>query len=446
MIIMERKMNTENNFSGQVRSQTLKKSDRQSSFLKGMLSWRIMAVFMLLLAGFSCSLIKMAPLFMAGRIDKQDYYAEVDFIYRRGLILVPVQINGESQTYHFILDTGAALNVVSTAIAERFAVGSRVDSTMVDSQGNKEKIHFTTLKAALNIGGLSFTGTGTAIFDLDRSPALSCYEADGAIGMNLIRLIPYWHIDFQRRKLILTDQEKRLPASSSPLILPFKQSMQRIPEITLEWWDLRLPFRVDLGSAHGFVAPWDYWEKMRGRNQEMPYVTGCGEIRGGALGVAEESCSLSAILENARLGKSLGRKIMINVYQNPFASVGTEFFCLFLVTFDWSKKEIRLTPWLEESDPALSTFGFNFSWHEQDHCLYVNYIYRDSPAARAGMAVGDRILQINGLDLTDLNLNGYCRFFLEPKTLFGTEEIIQLRLRGENEDRIIELHKEVILQ
>ncbi len=436
-------MNAEKNFPGRARAQSWEQFGRRSSVLK--VAWRIAAVFILLLAGLSCSLIKMGPLFMAGRIDKQGYYAEVDFIFRRGLLLVPVQINGEQQTYNFILDTGAALNVVSTAIAERFAVYPRVSDTMVDAGGKKEKINFTTLKQ-LSFGGLSFTGTGTAIFDLDRNPALSCYAADGVIGMNLIRLVPYWHIDFQRRKLILTDQGKRLPASSSPLILPFKQSMQRIPEITLEWRDLRLPFKVDLGSTHGFAASREYWEKMRGRNQEIPFVTGYGEIAGGALAVAEESCSLSAILENARLGKSPGRKIWVDVYPRPFASVGTNFFRRFQVTFDWPKKEIRLTPWLEESEPALSTFGFSSSWHGQDHCLYVNYIYRGSPAAKAGMAVGDRILQVNDLELTDLSLADYCRFFLEPEAFFGTEEIMHLRLRGESEERSVELHKEVILR
>jgi hypothetical protein len=409
------------------------------------IAWiKIIIVFILFAGLAGCTMIKMGSLFLAGRLDKTGFYAETNFLFRRGLILVPVQINDTPETYHFIYDTGAAFNVVSSALAGRFAMGPKTSDSWVDAGRKKEKTAFATIKR-LTLGGVPFEGTGAAIFDLDRTPALRCYEADGAIGMNLIRLAPYWHIDYARQKIILTDQENRLPRLSPVLILPFKQNIQRIPEITLEWKDLRLPFEVDLGAAGGFSAPLEYWEKIQLREEAVPCVVGYGQVMGGALGM-KTSRSRTSIIRNVQCGEYRSPSLLLSFYPEAFARVGNSFFSGKAVTFDWRKKEIRLTPLVPEAVPVLDTFGFGFSFNEKERALYVSTLYEKSPAEAAGIKIGDRILRINDAELDSITIDDYCHFFLEPDLLFGQGKTLSLQVESGGEQKTYTLNKTIILQ
>lgn len=391
-------------------------------------------------------MFKMGSLFLAGRLDKKGYFAEVDILFRRGMILVPVQINDRPETYHFLFDTSATFNVISPAMARTLAVVPEVSDTIVDSSQKKGKTDFVTLDR-ITLGGVPFEGTGAGIFDLNRIPSLpslACYAADGVIGMNLMRLAPYWHIDYARRKLILTDQEDRLPRLSHVLILPFKQNIQRIPEITLEWDGLRLPFKVDLGSTSGFRAPMEYWEKIRGRRKAIPSVAVYGELLGGAMGV-KSSQGRTAVLPAVQCGDYQTPALLLAFYPEALASVGNDFFCRFAVTFDWRKNEIHLTPQTPEAPAELETFGFGFSFKAEERCLYVSYLYEGSPAEEAGVKIGDRILRINDLNLDSVTTDDYCRFFLDPNLLFGQEKTLSLQVENGGKQETYTLNKKIIL-
>ncbi|MCX6566115.1 MAG: aspartyl protease family protein [Candidatus Aminicenantes bacterium] len=403
----------------------------------------ILSVILFIFKG--CTMMKMGSLFLAGHLENKGFYTEIDFQFRRGLILVPVQINNGQETYNFIFDTGAAFNVVSTAITQKYVVASKAADSFTDSTKKSEKIKFTKIER-MTIGGIPFERTAAAIFDLDRSPAIRCYHADGAIGVNLMRLVPYWHIDYARKKLIFTDQVDRLPRSAISVNLPFKQNIQRIPIMTMEWNGLRLPFEVDLGSTYGFNAPLEYWEKMRSRQMDIPAVTGHGEFSGGALGKKTYQYHSAAIINNIRVGNYRAPSLLITFMQETNASAGNDFFRYFAMTIDWPKKEIILTPQVPVERPILKTFGFGFSFNEQEQYLYVNNLYEKSPAEAAGLKIGDRILQINDLKLDALPLDGYCRFFLQPELFYGEGDVLVLKIRREGKDQTYTLRKETLLQ
>ena len=406
----------------------------------------LIAVFLATTAG--CTMFKMGSLFLAGRLDRKGYYAEVDILYRRGMILIPVHVNDRPETYHFLFDTSATFNTISPTLARTFALASKASDTIADSNQKKGTTEFVTLDR-ITLGGIPFEATAAGVFDLNRIPSLpslGCYAADGVIGMNLMRLAPYWRIDYVRRKLIFTDREDRLPDLSPVLVLPFKQTIQRIPEITLEWNGLRLPFKVDLGSTSGFRAPLEYWEKIRLRREEtIPSVAVYGELLGGAMGV-KVSRGRTAVLHNVRCGEYRSPALRVAFYPEAFASVGNDFFCRFAVTFDWRKNEIRLTPQTPEPPSELETFGFGFSFNKEGRSLYVSYLYEGSPAEKAGVKVGDRILRINDLKFDSVTIDDYCRFFLEPDLLFGSGKTLSILMESEGKQETYTLNKTIILQ
>jgi hypothetical protein len=406
---------------------------------------KFFALFCLVFAGFSCTVMKMGSLFLSGTLEANHFLSEIPLEFRRGLILVPVQINSGEKTYRFILDTGASFNVISTAVAWELNIIPRAADTMVDATQAKEKIKFAKVDRII-IGKIPFYGTAAAIFDLDRSAWLRCYEADGVIGMNLMRLVRCWHIDYAGKKVTFTNQEEGLPRSDSDITIPFSQDIQRIPKIRLDWRGLSLPFIVDLGSANGWMAPQTYWEKIVSRQKDIPHVRGYGEGSGGALGVEKNLQGLTGILRAPQCGEYRPPSLLLSIYQETFASVGNEFFCLFSVTFDWRKNEMRLTPQMSLTAPVLETFGFGFSYSEEGKCLYINYLYENSPAEAAGLKIGDRLLQVNDLDLNARSMEDYCRFFLNPRAIYGEADTLLLEVQRQGKTMTYTLKKKILLQ
>jgi len=58
--------------------------------------------------------------------------------------------------------------------------------------------------------------------------------------------------------------------------------------------------------------------------------------------------------------------------------------------------------------------GFGLQAVPQNHQLYVTGLYSPSPAEQQGIDLGDRILTINGEDLTYISDERFCEFVLSP--------------------------------
>ena len=127
-----------------------------------------------------------------GKVEQPHFKVEVPFEMKLGLIIIPAKVNGKE--YDFILDTGAP-NVITTEAAQELNLVQTSKSKATDSQGKKEDLGFLSLES-VEIGGINFKNTGTAVADFSASPTLSCFQSSGLIGSNLMRNA-IWQFDFE---------------------------------------------------------------------------------------------------------------------------------------------------------------------------------------------------------------------------------------------------------
>ena len=141
----------------------------------------------------SCSSSKTKKLLQGGEVLQKEFKTEIPFEYRRGLIILKVNIEGKQ--YDFMLDTGAP-NVISKELAQQLNYKNKVKRKVGDSQNVQTKLGITKIKK-ISLGDLDFLNTAAVVSDLSIG-AVGCLGIDGLIGANLMRNA-IWKIDYSKQ-------------------------------------------------------------------------------------------------------------------------------------------------------------------------------------------------------------------------------------------------------
>ncbi len=390
---------------------------------------------------YGCTIVKMGPLFLSGKFEQQNFRSEVNCTFRRGLLFIPVKINGADKTYRFIFDTGASFNVISSEIAVEFGLKTKAESSISDTTRRRRKLQFVKIKD-IGIGGLHFSNTAAAILDLVETPNITCYAADGVIGMNLIRLAPVWQIDFPEQKMVITDDRNLGTNSENNYKIPFNPNIQRIPVIKVAIAGHReMSFSVDSGSTGGLTGSIKQWETLRKSNPDVSYIKRYGEVSGGALGT-KVGTAYTIKTKDLKIGEWKPNVGTVDFVKNIEPKVGTELFKNSVFTLNWADKYILVTvPPDYGPQVGIDTFGFWFGYHKEGQYLYVNSLYENSSASDAGIKVGDKIVAINRKNLCPLTLEQYCRYFFQPNLLVGDSNALEVDIDREGKRINVTLEK-----
>jgi len=389
----------------------------------------------------SCTMIKMGSLFLSGKMEQKNYKKEIECEYQRGLIFVKVRINNTPKIYKFIFDTGAAFNVISKDIALELNLQKKVSDKISDANLKTKKVEFVKIKD-IEFAGLHFLNSAAAVMDL-QGTTLKCYAADGVIGTNIIRHVPYWQINYKKGKMIITDKPGLISDKNKFFIIPFKRNIQRIPIIEIIADNgIKLKFVVDLGSTGGFRGNFNQFQKICKSIIDFRYYERYGEISGGALGI-KKGVEYTGKLNNFKIGDLSINSELIDFIDNVDSSVGNKFFENFIFTLDWKNKKILLFP---ITDPMITeekgSFGFSVSYREDKKYLYISAICKNSPAYNAKLKVGDIIVGLNKKSMRHLEFSEYCYWlFQKANELFEKENYIYLEIERKNKILNIGLHK-----
>jgi len=390
----------------------------------------------------NCTMIKMGSLFLSGKMEQKNYKKEIEFEYEGKLIIVKVKINNSSKIYRFIFDTGAAFNVISEDLAQELNLQKKVSDTISDSHRKTKEIEFVKIKN-IEFANLHFLDYASAVMDLQGTTALKCYAADGVIGMNIIRHVPYWQINYKTRKMIFTDKPGLISDNNKFYTIPFERNIQRIPSIEIiSDKGIKLKFEVDLGSTSGFLGDFNQFNKIGESNIDFRYVERYGEISGGGLGV-KKGIGYMGKLNNFKLGELFVNSQVISFLDNIDPKVGNKFFEKFIFTLDWKNKKILLNPMTEPiMVEKLDSFGIFVSYQEGKKYLYISEIYENSPAHNSKLQIGDIIVELNEKKMRPLEFSEYCDWiFHRSNELFEKVTHINLVIERNNKILNIDLHK-----
>jgi hypothetical protein len=397
------------------------------------------------LVSVSCTTLKMASLFMSGEIEKKNFLIEIPLRFQQGLLHLEVRLNDKEPLRRFVFDTGAAFCVVSPELAADLGLRSVVSDTAADSAGHRNKVDFVILES-VEIAGLSFRRIPAAVVDLKNSKALRCYDFEGVIGVNLIRLAEAWQVDYRGEKLRLSDQAKNLAGAGSFYRLSLRRNIQRIPEVEVRFFENRsLWLEIDTGSTRGFSLNSKEWRKLEKGKQEIPWVLKRGISSAGAFGVNSAESHVVKI-DRLQLGAFRAGTQLAEYNPNFKSHVGNDFWRNFRLTFNWPKNELCLEPLTPEPEPAeLVTFGFGFDYDQEQKGLRVSLLYENSSDFKTGLELGDRIISIAGKNLESVSQDEYCRVKADPNVLFGDLQEVRIVVRREREDKEFVLKKTRLL-
>ncbi|MCB1689723.1 MAG: PDZ domain-containing protein, partial [Halioglobus sp.] len=283
----------------------------------------------------------------------------------------------------------------------------------------------------ITIGGLAFRDVGAVVSWVEPPATLACLSTAGLMGASLLQAA-IWQIDFQTKQITMASSLAGLPGLSDAMRIPFKRSdaagSPRIPVGVSDSNDVSL--LIDLGFNGSIAIPTALLESAGDRISDTA-PTEVGQASSTVFGSAPSTVRIAQVRE-LRLGELRLKDfpVITGTAVSDF-HVGIDFLRHFRVTVDWRNDELYLE--LREPQVALyddfATYGFKPQPH--DGGLVVGALWRGSSAAKAGLELGDRLVEIDGQDTTAPNFDAMCTL-LNDVGLYGSNDatIAVTRLRN----------------
>lgn len=367
-------------------------------------------------------------LFNKGEYSRKEEVVEVPFIVENGLMIIPVEIEGE--TYRFLLDTGAP-NVLSKELCEKLKLKKSRSIKTVDSQGNSSVLDYVKVPK-ITIKNAVFTSTTAAVADLKHADAIACLNIDGLIGSNLMRKA-YWQIDSKNNIVRIATSRNKLVVPENSYSIPFTTEITGTPLIHLKIGQTTIKaLKMDTGSVGFLSTDYEYYNELKTNEYILAERSSYGTSSVGLFGTSEKDTIKQVLLKNFSMGNLMLSDQIIDLKRSKHSLLGMSFLKNYLVTIDWNNNVLFLSPDGEFQNSFAESFGISLL--KEGDKMVVSLISEGSVAQQMGIKVGDVVLRVNDVDVAHTTLEEYCRVIKLVRV--KEVEILQLVLErdgGKNE-------------
>ncbi|MBX2949016.1 MAG: aspartyl protease family protein [Crocinitomicaceae bacterium] len=342
-------------------------------------------------------------LFQKGEYMRHNEVIEVPFTVENGLMIIPVDIEGE--TYRFLFDTGAP-NVVSTELSERLKLKKSRSIKTVDSQGNESLLDYVKVQK-INISGAAFVNTTAAVADLKQAEAIACLNIDGLIGANLMRKA-FWQIDSQKNVIRIASDFDQLTRPVNGYVVPFTTEVTGTPLIHLRMGHVDVKkLKMDTGSVGFLSTDSESYNGLKSENQILAERSSYGASSVGLFGTSENDTIRQVLVKELSMGNLSVAGQVIDMKRSKSSLLGMSFLRNYLVTIDWKNNLVYLYPQGEFQNAYAESFGI--SLFKEGDKMVVSLIADGSSAQQQGIKVGDVVLRVNDVDVAHTTLEEYCK-------------------------------------
>lgn len=362
-------------------------------------------------------MLKARKAMKGGEVQQEEFNVSFPFEFEGDLIFISVVISGE--TYKFLLDSGAP-NVISPDVAKKINAKKISRMNNRDSQGNSSVEDIVTIDNIL-IEDINFFNTAAVVIPFDNTPYLACMKIDGIIGANLMKKA-IWKIDYKSQVITITSSMDSLALPINHIDIDFSPTLVGLPYIDIAVEDTRVKnILLDLGSNGFLDFKTDKIEDILENDQSLSKIGIYGNASSGIYGSGKVDTSHIVKLPKIVLGKSMLLKNQTSFYSvNGSSVIGNKFFKNYDVIFNWFSKEMIFVPQIEPQESFLSTIGFSIGYSENS--IYVKSLIENSSALKEGLKLGDRIVEIDGVNYELMNEEQYCKI-VEHSPVHDKEEI-----------------------
>jgi hypothetical protein len=351
-------------------------------------------------------LLTVAPIVAPRATPLGEKTLRLPFESYHGLIFLTARVNG-SEPLSFIFDTGASLTVINEARAAALGLTLRDNRRITGGDGGEGTMNFAFAKGvAIDLGDARFAPDQVGVTSFALVEKFLGHPMDGVLGVDFISRYVV-EIDYAGKTLTLYEPKAyragRADATGETLPLrmingyPCVSARLKLPGREA----LDLVFGIDTGDggSMGLNSPLVTRRKLI---ESMPKV-----VPGFAAGVSGESPVVAGRAESLTLGRVVILNPTVGFSQATKGALswadfdgflGSEIWRRFRVTFDYSRKEMRLEPNDSLGDPfegdmsglILVAEGADFK------TFRISQVRSDSPAAAAGLRDGDVLLALDG--------------------------------------------------
>jgi len=337
------------------------------------------------------------------------FSVSISFTLLHGLVVIPVMIDGKE--YHFIVDTGAPITLVTPEVANALRPGKNYEKYDLGGYGNTAAGMYIMTARRFNLGGVEFTNVPCAVDGLSTISRALCTKIDGMIGASLMQRA-MWSFDFEKKICRISNDLSSQPVYAHADTIPISFSkVNRSPNLSITYDTVTTPsvYTLDMGSAGSFSTGKTVLYKNFPSFGYDAYRVGSSSIR--FRGLEELDSSFIALHKTIQVGATSFEDQNMVFGRNHASIIGMSVWKHFNFTLDWKGKRLMLEARDSLPPASLESMGFNFNF--LDSVVRVTELTYPSHAASSGLQMGDTILAINEVDCENLSDAMRCNLFKE---------------------------------
>lgn len=369
-----------------------------------------------------------AKLKRQGYVSQENYVTQIPFDYKSGFIIVPIEINGK--TYHFLLDTGAELNVIDPSIAEEINLKNLKTGTMSNAQDSKKGLERVEIPS-IRMGGINFEHTVGMVLDLSAfSKYIRCDKIDGFIGNNLMRKAN-WQIDYKNQFITISDDIQKLKVGQNARKIKMEAGDINNIYLDIEVNGIKIPFTFDTGY-NGFAQTGE--TKLLKNTKSIAKIG----IKGANFTGVKTGATHYLDFKNFNLnGEIFDAPYYFLVKPKNSSVLGNSFFEDYIITIDWENDYLILDQVNEVSTQRKPMFEVSFITNFEKGIVTLASVYEKSPLIN-DIEPASQVLFINGVDLNEMHRNGsLCEFWhREWKEISKTDTLSLILISNGNQKEV----------
>lgn len=320
--------------------------------------------------------------------------------------------------YHFLIDTGASVTLVSPELAARYAARNAPPPTtplvrVRSATGETALLTATTLRK-IHLGGALFENVQALIYDCSAISAHLGIQIDGILGFPLFRETVLT-LDYPNSRILL--QPLSAPPPTAGTSIHFNNE-RNIPIIPLGLGTQTLVALIDSGSDASLSL------NPIGLQPEFAVPTRPGATIATLSGDREQR--IGRLAQDLRLGDYVIRQPVVDT-TDELTSIGGGILEHFTVTFDQEHNQVTFFREDPAPLPATPLRNAGVSFNKTPVYWRVASVVPDSPAAAAGVQTGDLVTRIEGQPVAEWDITRYQQLVATAEAitftfLNGTEE------------------------
>lgn len=300
--------------------------------------------------------------------------------------------------YHFLIDTGASVTLVSPELAARYGDKNALPPStplvrVRSAEGETALLTPATLRR-LELGDARFEDVQVLVYDCEQLSAHFGVKIDGILGFPLFRET-LLTLDYPRSRVLL---EPRTPAPLLPgVTIPFNND-RRTPIIPVNIGDLSFIALIDSGSDASLTL------NPIGLQPEFSVLPRAGVTFATLSGDREQR--IGRIAHPLGVGGYLIESPVTDLTED-LSSIGSGVLRHFTVTFDQERSQVTFYRDTPGPVPPAAQRSSGLSFSKTPAYWRIAGVVPGSPAAEVGVQRGDLVTRINGEPVAKWNLRRY---------------------------------------